>query len=320
MANPNDLLVYPFKRITYPGIDNPLYIDDIQACTEGIMAAIAMLADLGPTDFAIISGMELSNDTIPQYSPGYFYLNGVFYYMQGTFLQNNWLVPNVQTSESEPFDDGQVRPIYDFYGALAQANDPDPVNHTLGPEFIGDMNAYRVGNDWLAVSVRSLLATQAALKGAAFLDVGTIAGTVMAGNDPRAPYTALQLDARYAQRINVIEKGTVPGTYVPVNAGDPVNKAYSDNTSGRRLVSGVTPLGDADTGPGTSHTIALGLTLPSNVYIVTFSVVSLSANPNIDIFHQVTVRNQTTTSFDTFWREAQAGVQNVNLAWIVWAL
>lgn len=313
MADPISI-PYPFKRVTYPGIDNPEYIGDIRVATEGIMASIAMIVGLGPDDFAIISGIDYVADTIPYYTPGYFYLKGIFYQIQTTFVQNNWLVPNVQSALVRAFNDGQSRPIYNYYGA--NNVDADPANGC--PVFVGDMNDYRVGNGYLAAQVAFMLTKVNLLRTGAFADIGPGAGKVAAGDDPRLVYTSAQLDARFAQRTNVIEKGTATA-YIPLNPNDPVNKAYADATSGRRITSGITPLGDADLGGGTVHTISFGQTI--NVpYMVDWSLSSLSANPALDVFSQITVRAITPTSFGIYTREQQNGVQNVTLYWILWAM
>lgn len=309
---------WPFKREVYPGFDNPEYIGDVRVLTEGLMAGLAMMANLGPDDFAIISGFRYITDTPPSfYTPGYFYLKGTFYFMPLQFTENNWLIPITNDALTAGFNDGQTRAIYQNYTAIAQP--ADPVNGV--PMFLGDMNAYRVGLDWLSDSVRALLAIASQLKSAAYADIGNTPGTVMAGDDPRAPYTALQLDARYAQIVNVILKNlgvAPPGpAYVPVNAWDPVNKAYSDATSGRRLASGVTDVGDADSGPGTTHTIAIGQTLLDNNYIVQFAVYGADTNPGSEIFYLPVIRHLTTTSFDIFFKEAAAGAQHMLVAWII---
>lgn len=312
-------LPFPYQRFTYPGIDNPIYVGDIRLANEATMAGMAAMAGLGANEFWIISGLEYVNDTQPYYTAGYIYLNGLFYQVEQQFNEGNWLVAQSVVALTEPFDDGQNRFIYLHYRAQASAANPDPVNNTSGPQFIGPMDNYRRAIDYISDRVAFMLTKVNALKSAAFADIGLAAGNVASAQDPRLVYTAVQLDARFAQRINVIEKGTVSGAYVPANPGDPVNKAYSDATSGRRITSGITPLGDADLGGGTVHTISFGQTI--NVpYMVAWTLNSLSANPALDVFSQITIRAKTTTSFGIYLREQQNGVQNVTVDWIIWAM
>lgn len=310
-------LRYPFKRVTYPGIDNPEFIGDVRVLTEGIMSGLAMLANLPAQGFAIVSGIRFVPQSqavpIPYYTPGFFYLNGIFYEIQTTFIQGSYLQENPQSALAVGFNDGNARTIYTYYGSVVSVNDPG----NGCPAFNGTMDAYRIGLDWLADSVRSLLTTQAALKGAAFLDVGTTAGTVMAGNDPRAPFTADQLDARYAQQSQVILKGDTTD-YTPVNPLDPTNKKYVDASSARLFVGGITDIGDADRGGGTIHTISFGRSLPTTNYRIEFSAEDLGADPGQAVFYYPTVRNKTLVSFDIYFREVAQYTQHILLNWAVY--
>jgi len=307
----SDLIQSPFLRQTYPGIDNPAFIDDILAADQGIQTMAAILSGLGPTDFAIISGLTYVPGVPNTFTPGYFYLNGVFYYIPTTVTEGQYLIPNVQGVLTKGFDDGNSRNIYNTnFAATSLTSTP-----TSSPQMMGNMNAYRMGLKYLGAAAVAFYALQASLGQGAYANFGSVAGTVAQGNDPRLVYNQAQLLALFAQISNVIVKGDT-NAYTPQNPLDPVNKAYADATSGKRLASGSTNLGDADTGAGTIHTISLGTTI-TVPYTVLFSVLSLNANAGVDIFHQVTVRNKTQTSFDTYWREVVSGVQNVTLEWII---
>lgn len=92
-----------------------------------------------------------------------------------------------------------------------------------------------------------------------------------------------------------------------------------------KIASGTMNLGNADpnqsnAGLGRTLTINLGKTLPNTNYMAMVSVVSQSANPQNDLYHQVNIRNKTVSSFDVYFREASVTVQNISLDWVVVAL
>ena len=93
----------------------------------------------------------------------------------------------------------------------------------------------------------------------------------------------------------------------------------------KKLASGSEALGDADPnhtdiGVGGTHTVSLGVTAPDTNYMVSFEVNSLSASPQDDLYHMVTIRNKTTTTFDVYFRETHASVQNIVFNWVAIAL
>lgn len=307
----SDLLQWPFVRVTYAGIDNPMFVDDIQAANEGILAAAAVLTGMGPTDFAIISGLNYDGST--NYSAGVFYLNGQFYYLSGGCTTGQFLTGGPQPGLSEGFDDGNNRNIYNLYEGQAS----NAGGAGFSPVFSGNMDIYRAGAKRLMQAVNSLQVVAAALGAAAFLNVGNVAGTVMAGNDPRAPYTAAQLDARYAQIVNVITKGGGVA-YTPVAPTDPVNKSYVDSVAITKLASGRTVVGDIPTG-GIMVSLSFGKTLPNTNYMLVFTAVSLGTASNDATTHTPAMidGSKSTTSVSIRIQEGVGVTQNLAYDWFI---
>lgn len=305
----SDLIKWPFVRQTYAGIDNPIFVDDIQAADEAILAAAKALSGLTDGDFAIVSGLDWDEST--NYSSGIFFLFGNFYYIAAGCQTTQFLTGGVKNTLFEPFiGDGVSRPIYSLYQGFAQ-----DVGGGTSPQFNGSMDQYRISGKRLMLAVNALNTVAGMLKGAAFMDVGTGAGTVAAGNDPRMPYTADQLDARFAQRVNVIEKGTATA-YTPVSPFDPTNKNYVDSTGIRVLASGTfnpgpIPGGILDT------VVSLGVNVGTNNYDVLISLQSINSNVDIDNFHEPLWYNPSAIQFSLHLHQATAGSHNIIVHWKV---
>lgn len=295
------------ERVTYPGIDNPIFVDDLLAADQAVLTAAATLTDLRAPDFAIINGLDFDGST--NYGAGVVWILGQFYFCAGC-TTGQFLSGTAVPQLSEGFDDGNSRNIYSSF--LATASNAGGAG--FSPQFAGSMDTYRAGAKRLMLAVNALQVVAAALGTAAYLNVGSSSGTVAAGDDPRMPYTAPQLDARYAQRVNVIEKGTAT-PYTPAGPNDPLNKGYGDTTYIAVLAKGFNVLGNADPSGGTTHTISFGKTLPSAFYKVDFSIESNSVNPANDTYYTPVIRNKTTTSFDMYFREASGAAQNITVAW-----
>jgi hypothetical protein len=98
-----------------------------------------------------------------------------------------------------------------------------------------------------------------------------------------------------------------------------------ENTMVKKLASGTEILGNADpnqsdAGQGGTHTISIGHMLADNNYMVLFTILSNSADPQNDLYHNVTFRAKTRTTFDVYFREAAGHVQNISLDWTLIAL
>lgn len=305
-----NLLPWPAQRITYPGIDNPMFDQDIEALTGMLLQAVQASLGIGAADFFIVSGCDYNNGT-NQYASGIVFMNGSFYAVTGPFPAGSYLTPVIQDALTVDFDDSESRSIYGaqigLVGQVAGAGG--------SPQFGSTMNQYRIGNKYLQANIVSLLATQAALGAAAFLPVGP--GGVASYTDPRLVGDANFFANTYALRSAVILKGA--GTaYTPVDPTDPINKGYVDNSFFKFLAKGFNDLGDADSSGGTNHTISMGTTLATTAYKVLFSTMSLSADPHVDsVFTEPVIRNKTASSFDIFYRETAGGVQHVAVDWIV---
>jgi len=310
-------IFFPTIRKTVPGLGNPAYIDDVKAAnqllTDGLCAILGMYNTNG---FCILSGFAYDPNA-KVYGPGVFMFNQQFYYQPVAFPEGSYLKPNLTDVMPKPFSDTNARPIYTNYVSVA-TNDPNGAT----PIFQGDMQSVRVGLFENVSIIHTLQDVIASLGNAAFESVGTTPGTVAAGNDPRLVGDLSFFDNRYSQKKDVLLRNQ-PGDpnippYVPVNPWDPTDKKYVDATSGRRAASGTIHVGDADTAGGTLYVVDMGVVVLNAAYLLTYSFGSLSANHNIDILYQTCWVNKQQSSFGLWFREAQAGVQNIQLDWIAW--
>ncbi len=90
-----DIIQFPFTRLQYAGINNPGFISDWVAANQGVLTGLAALAGLGNTDFGIFQGFAYTAGSPGTYGPGWFFLNGKWYYQSTTFNENQSLIPNV---------------------------------------------------------------------------------------------------------------------------------------------------------------------------------------------------------------------------------
>lgn len=309
------LFPFPFFRKSLPSLGNPVYISDILASNQLTIDGLSAILNLPSLGFAIISGFTYDPGPPEGYGPGIYWLNGFFYNQQNTFVGGQYLAPNLVDVLPKPFSDTNTHNIYTEY--LSQATS-SPAGAT--PLFTGNMDQYRIGLQDLKTNLLAAEATIASLGNAAFANIGTLAGNVASATDPRLIGNLAFFDARYAQRINVIEKGTVSGAYVPANPGDPTNKAYVDAISGRRLASGRTNVGEIPTGEITVN-ISFGVTLADTNYKVMCTLVSLGTPHNdATVFTPAMIdssKSQTQVSFQL--GEGVGIAQNVALDWIVFA-
>jgi hypothetical protein len=190
------LLTWPFKRKTYDGILNPRFVSDIQAANEAVLDGIAAITGLNNTDFAIITGMNYVTGVPNTYTPGIFYLNGVFYIMSAAFSDLNYLVPAPQDTMSTIFSDAVLRNIY----TVQYGNTSPAAVAGSSPEFVGNMNQYRIGLKYFQAAIAALQTVAANLGNSSNLNIGTTAGTVAAGNDSRLVYTLAQFNTLFAQK------------------------------------------------------------------------------------------------------------------------
>lgn len=299
------------ERVTYPGMDNPIFVDDLLAADQAVLSAAAALTGLEATDFAIISGFDFDGST--NYSAGVIWLYGQFYYCAGGCTTGQYLSGSVVAQLSEGFDDGNSRNIYSSFIATSS----NAGGAGFSPQFAGSMDTYRAGSKRLMIAINALQIVAAALGSAAYLNIGTGPGTVMAGNDPRAPYTGAQLDARYAQQVQVIIKGG--GTaYTPTAPTDPVNKQYADNVGIQKLAQGTTNVGDIQTG-GTTIVCSFGQTLPNTNYMVLFSLEGSAASFNdaSSLYPDIPTALKTQLSFTMKFLEGVGTTQNLVVKWTV---
>lgn len=223
-------ITWPFKRIEYNGMNNPRYVTDIVSANEAVLDAIKSLSGLTDVDFAIISGLAYTIGSPNTYQPGIFYLNGDFYIMEDSFTENLYLAPGVTELLPQPFEDGNNRTTYKVYYAVTTSNSSGST-----PQFTGNMDSYRIGNWKLKSDITTLQGVMATLKSAAFLEVGSTAGTVMAGDYTYSKATLDSSFANKADKSNVLLKDNTTA-YTPAGDYNPATKLYADQAQGFKLL------------------------------------------------------------------------------------
>lgn len=300
----SDLIKWPFARKEYPGLENPRYVSDIVAANQATIAALKAIAGLNDTDFRIISGLDYVLGIPNTFSPGIFYLNGLFFFIDTAFTEGNFLGSGATEIMSKPFGDGVSRNIYYSYpGAVSAIGGVG-----FSPAMTGNMNDYRIGNKYLADKLLTALAELATLGTAAFANIGTGAGQVMAADD-----------ARFLNIYNNVLTLNNTGVFVPANPYEPATKKYVDDALGFKVVAhGHQHVGDLGSGTLTV-TIALGTTLASAAYTPVITVISDDNNvpAGNDSTVLYAIGNKTTTSFDVYFRETNPATQNISVDWVV---
>lgn len=150
----SDLIQFPFLRISYASIDNPVYSQDIVAANQEIQAAIAALAGLDSTiSFAILGGLQYTQAISGPnyYTAGFFWLNGVIYYQNIDFDESLYLKANVTQIMPYTFSDAVTRDLYQVNFSQITAS---PTSAT--PQFQGNMNQYRISNEYLSSQIKQL--------------------------------------------------------------------------------------------------------------------------------------------------------------------
>jgi hypothetical protein len=225
------LFQWPFKRKQYAGLGNPRFVGDIVAANEAVLDGLTALAGLGPNDFAIISGMVYTSGSPGSYSVGIFYLSGSFYYMPASFNEGFYLTQNNVDTQPQPFSDAVVRDIYTL-----QQGTTSSAAVTNCPQFAGNMNAYRLSLQSLNSAIGILNGLFATLGNAAFRNIGTVTGTVAAGDDARFGYTIAQINSLFALQSQVLLLTSPAGfTFTPTADYQPATKRYVDQSASMKL-------------------------------------------------------------------------------------
>lgn len=303
-----DIFQFPFVRKVYDGIDNPRFVSDIQAANQAVMSALIALLGVGPTDFFIISGFDYTPGAPGSYAPGTFYLNGVIYY-KGTATQEGLFLGGMTTDTMlQPFDDGTSKNIYTlFQGTAGAANPPN-----TSPVLAGNMNAYRIGSKYMQSVLATVSTVIATLGAAAFLGIGTVAGTVAAGDDTRFGYSVAQINAMFAKIIDVLIIGSTNNNFIPTQPYDPATKMYVDGSSAAKclLIGSYNHTTNAVTIAKQIAVPALvvtGVKISTGNYVIThnlgttnYFVTAISKNPGLVANQRVWHVNSITISVNQF--------------------
>lgn len=307
-------IFFPTVRKSVPALGNPAYVDDIRAANQLMIDGLSALLGLynSGTGFQIISGLVY--DSVNNvYGPGVIWLNGQFYQIAASFAAGLYLVGGTADVMNKPFSDTNQRPIYTNYVAATTSQQTS----ASSPVFNGSMDSYRTSITDLVADMVAVQAITSQLGDAAFLNIGTGPNTVMAGNDPRAPFTAAQLEALFALQTSVILKGA--GTaYTPVATTDPVNVGYVQANFVQKLASGNVNVGDIPSG-GTQVGIAFGVTLANTNYIVLITCISQGTPFDDATSHWPAIFGKTTAGCTVRLQEGVGVTQNISIDWIVLA-
>lgn len=212
------LLQFPALRQQYSSIDNPLYVSDIVQANQAMLDAITAIAGLGASDFAIFGDLQyIEAISGPNYyTPGIFYLNGVWYYQPEAFDENEYLEPNITGELPYTFEDATIRDLYDInFGQAVGSSSP-----STSPEFSGNMNAYRLDLKTISNQVNTLIlqTTLQVIKPGAF--TGTV--TINFRNDQSIFYNGSSGDVFIAFDMTNAVPGTVVTMMFTFGAGQSV--------------------------------------------------------------------------------------------------
>lgn len=188
MSNP----VFPTLRKLYAGIDNPLFLGDIQVADQNALSALLLLSGCESGDFRIISGLDYILGTPNTYSPGLIYFHGDFFYSATAFNEGLYLATSYVDVLSETFDDTTARNIYTNQVATSTST---PSGNS--PIFTGNMNTVRINNKYLQQQIVAILTITNALGTAADANLGTGTGQILTADQT---YTQAQVNALLLQR------------------------------------------------------------------------------------------------------------------------
>jgi hypothetical protein len=312
------LFNFPFFRKSYPSLGNPAFVDDIVAANQLALDGLANLAGL-PT-FCIISGLQYNAGT---YSFGVILLNGQFYLLPAgvTLTEGLYLAPAPQDTNPKPFSDTNARNTYTL-NLCAPTSDPTGGGAGATPAFTGNMNNYRYDLNTIKQALIVAQNTIGQLGNAAFRNIGTVTGTVAAGDDQRFGYTIAQANALFAPLSEVLLRGNPGGNnngFVPSDNYDPATKSYVDSSNPKILArsSGPTVIGDIPSG-GVSTTVSFGLTLPSTSYMPVLIIYSNGNAQNDTSTSQTIITSlKLRTGFTIRWQEWFGTTQNISFDWFV---
>jgi hypothetical protein len=183
----NTTINFPNVRLETAGTGNPIFVTDIMNACESALSVMESLLGLPSNGFAIITGFVYGGGA---YTGGLVYMNGVFYWCTAGLTENKYLMPDNVDDFVKIYQDANTHATYKLFYAV-ESNTP------VGgmPQFVGNMNAYRLNLTVLKGAIAAAIVTAEAytdseitalnLGNSSTLDVGTTTGTVCAGDDGR---------------------------------------------------------------------------------------------------------------------------------------
>jgi len=131
---------FPNTRLEYDVTGgDPLFVSDTVIATNNILAAMAILLNIG-NNFAIVSGLIWNSGT-STYSTGYISLNGIIYFANNGVALNHYLTPNILGVEPKLHGDSNMYPTYN----INYASDTITSTAYTSPKFgNNNMDSYRI--------------------------------------------------------------------------------------------------------------------------------------------------------------------------------
>ena len=188
------LIQWPFKRKSYDGIVNPLFVSDTQSANEAVLDAVTAVTGLSGSGFAIITGLNYITGAPNTYSPGIIWFNGTFYYVAAAFNEGSYLAIN--PTDIMPTLFATTPPVTNNIYTVQYAV-PSATSAGNTPVFTGNMNQYRISLSYFQSAVAALQTIASALGTAANADLGTGTGQILTADET---YTNTVIDLKLADK------------------------------------------------------------------------------------------------------------------------
>jgi hypothetical protein len=268
---------FPNNRLTYTGIQGPLFDDEIQNALNALYKGMNTILGFGATDFKILSGFVYTAGSPGSYTGGIVYMSGQIYYCAAGLNEGQYLIPNISQIESKPHKDGVNRNTYQVYYAVS--------SNTSGaggsPIFSGNMNSYRGDVTSQVTSEATTRATN---------------DTTLQDNINSEATTRATNDSSLANAIN-IEGARIDALIIKIGL----------------VTYGIAAVGDIDGSGHKDVTVNIGQTLSNSDYIVFGSIHDTTGQGS---FWTITAQT-TSTFTCRFFASSSGDVQAITFNWAV---
>lgn len=221
----------PVLRKQYAGINNPRFVTDLVVLAQDIQDMAIALTGLGPSDFAILSGMEYTGvSPTGSYGAGMFYLNGSIYYIGTSTAEGLYLIGTTTDVQPIGFQDSITRDIYTLQQGLSTSSPTD-----ASPVLSGNMNNYRIGLSTMNANIITMMARLNLLGSASNLNASStpVTGQVAIWGNL---LTAAQIAANYLALAGGTLTGALTLAADPTASLQASTKQYADQAAGMKLL------------------------------------------------------------------------------------